>query len=90
VVLALAADRKYTRGKDRRMMWRTLAAGGIDICVVPGADSGLTLIEPNVHTLAEEFRVRLKRARDAALVGLLTMAADQVAGLVAAGTAIVG
>ena len=62
LVLVLAADRKYTRGTDRRLDWRRLVAGGVDICVVPGADSGLTLVDPNVRTLAEEFRARLERA----------------------------
>ena len=41
------------------MAWRDLAEGGVDICFVPGADSGLTLVQPNVQTLAEEFRARL-------------------------------
>ena len=62
LVLVLAADRKYAHGKDRRLEWRKLVAGGVDICVVPGADSGLTLVDPNVRTLAEEFRARLERA----------------------------
>jgi amino acid adenylation domain-containing protein len=64
LVLVLAADRKYSRGTDRRLAWRDLASGGIDICVVPGADSGLTLVQPNVRILAEEFRVRLAMARE--------------------------
>jgi hypothetical protein len=48
------------------LAWRDLAGGGTDICVVPGADSGLTLVEPNVQTLAKEFQVRLARAREGA------------------------
>jgi hypothetical protein len=63
LVLVLAVDRRYKRGKDRRLAWRDLAAGGIDVCIVPGADSGLTLVDPNVRTLAEQFRVRLDRAQ---------------------------
>jgi thioesterase domain-containing protein/acyl carrier protein len=66
LVLVLAADRKYAWGKDGRLAWRDLAGGGTDICVVPGADSGLTLVEPNVRTLAREFQARLERAREGA------------------------
>ena len=85
LVLVLAADRRYTRGSDRRMAWRELATGGADICVVPGADSGLTLVEPNVRTLAEEFRVRLRRVREGTMLTVLTFAADHVAWLLTVG-----
>jgi len=85
LVLVLAADRRYTRGSDRRMAWRELAIGGADICVVPGADSGLTLVEPNVRTLAEEFRVRLRRVREGTMLTVLTFAADQMAWLLTVG-----
>ena len=67
LVLVLAADRKYARGTDRRLAWRDLATGGVDICVVPGADSGLTLVQPNVRFLAEEFRARLTTAHEGAV-----------------------
>jgi amino acid adenylation domain-containing protein len=84
LVLVLAADRKYTRGKDRRMVWRRLAAGGIDICVVPGADSGLTLVEPNVRTLAEQFRTRLDQIRRGVILSLLPLTMDLFATLLTA------
>ena len=85
LVLVLAADRRYTRGSDRRMAWRELATGGADICVVPGADSGLTLVEPNVRTLAEEFRARLQRVREGTMLTALTFAADHMMSLLAVG-----
>jgi hypothetical protein len=85
LVLVLAAERRYRRGGDRRLAWRELATEGIDICVVPGADSGLTLVEPNVRTLAEEFRTRLRRIREGAMLTALTVATDPVLGLLAAG-----
>ena len=44
------------------MAWRKLASGGVDICVVPGADSGLPLAQPHVQSLAEQFRIRPVRA----------------------------
>ena len=85
LVLVLAADRRYTRGSDRRMAWRELATGGADICVVPGADSGLTLVEPNVRTLAAEFRARLQRVREGTMLTALTFAADHMMTLLAVG-----
>ena len=67
------------------MAWRELATGGADICVVPGADSGLTLVEPNVRTLAAEFRARLRRVREGATLTALTFAADHMMSLLAVG-----
>jgi amino acid adenylation domain-containing protein len=85
LVLVLAADRKYARGKDRRLAWRDLAAGGIDVCVVPGADSGLTLVEPNVRTLAEQFRTRLEQVRKGAILPLVALTMDWIAVLLTTG-----
>jgi hypothetical protein len=66
------------------MVWRRLAAGGIDICVVPGADSGLTLVEPNVRTLAEQFRTRLDQIRRGVILSLLPLTMDLFATLLTA------
>jgi hypothetical protein len=81
----MAAERKYARGKDTRLAWRELADGGIDICVVPGGDSGLTLVEPNVRTLAEQFRLRLNRIRPGALLPLVPVTMDWLAAVLSSG-----
>jgi amino acid adenylation domain-containing protein len=42
--------------------WRALAAGGLDIHMVSGNNSGLMLSEPNVPSIANEIKACLNRA----------------------------
>jgi thioesterase domain-containing protein len=42
--------------------WRALAAGGLEIHMISGNNSGLMLSEPNVPTIAEEINACLDRA----------------------------
>jgi acetolactate synthase-1/2/3 large subunit len=63
VVLLLAEGRKFASEEDDRLAWGRLAVGGIEMYKVPGNDSGLTLMKPNVEVLAERLKGCLERAQ---------------------------
>ncbi|PYV42188.1 MAG: hypothetical protein DMG06_14795, partial [Acidobacteria bacterium] len=69
VVLFRAEGRKVASGDDRRLAWNQLAAGGLEIQAVPGADSGLMLTEPHVRVLARRLEACIESARLATMVG---------------------
>ncbi len=48
--------------KDPELLWKALAAGGLEVCQVPGKGTRL-FREPNVRILAEALRNRLEQAR---------------------------
>ncbi|MGD2071447.1 MAG: amino acid adenylation domain-containing protein, partial [Gemmatimonadota bacterium] len=56
VVLLLAEGRSLDSGEDPRLTWAAVAGGGLETHGVPGDDSGLTLMKPNVEALAERLR----------------------------------
>jgi aspartate racemase len=55
-VLFRAEGRKVAAEDDRRLLWRQLISGGLEIHSLPGADSGLMLNEPGVRMLAEQLK----------------------------------
>jgi aspartate racemase len=65
VVFFLAEGRRVTPHQDRRLGWRQLIAGDLEIKTVPGDDSGLMLAEPHVQVLAREMKIRVQRESDA-------------------------
>jgi aspartate racemase len=65
IVLFLAGGRPL-RPDDRRLRWREVTGGGFHVHVVPGADTGLTLAEPNVRVLARRLQRCLDCSRGAA------------------------
>jgi len=62
VVFFRAEGRRVTAQQDRRLVWRQLISGDLDIQTVPGDDSGLMLMEPHVQVLAHELKIRIERA----------------------------
>jgi aspartate racemase len=66
VVFYRAEGRRVTAHQDRRLAWRQLITGALEIHTVPGDDSGLMLAEPHVQVLARELKSRIERE-----VGLL-------------------
>ncbi|HEV8197246.1 MAG TPA: thiamine pyrophosphate-requiring protein [Gemmatimonadales bacterium] len=60
-VLFLAQGRKIDSEEDPRLRWQRLAAGGLETHMVPGDDSGLTLVTPNVEVLAPLVKACLER-----------------------------
>jgi amino acid adenylation domain-containing protein len=62
-VLFRAQGRQVAGEKDRRLAWRQLTLGGLEVYDVPGGDSGLTLKEPNVRVLARQIEACIKRAQ---------------------------
>jgi hypothetical protein len=54
-----------TAHQDRRLAWRQLITGDLDIQTVPGDDSGLMLAEPHVQVLARQLKARIEREADA-------------------------
>lgn len=64
-VLMLAEGRKIDSEDDPRLHWSRLAAGGLEVYNVPGDDSGLTLVRPNVEVLAPLVKACLERAQAA-------------------------
>jgi aspartate racemase len=56
-LLIRAEDRRVTTEDDRRLLWRQLISGGLEIHSLPAADSGLMLIEPSVRMLAEQLKI---------------------------------
>ncbi len=63
VVLFQAEGRNVAPEEDRRLHWSRLAAGGLEIYNVPGDDSGLILVKPNVQVLAQQLKACLERAQ---------------------------
>ena len=61
VVLFLAEGRKIDAEEDPRLRWSRVAAGGLEVHSVPGDNSGLTLMRPNVEVLAPLLRGYLER-----------------------------
>ena len=61
VVFFRAEGRRVTAHQDRRLAWRQLITGDLDIQTVPGDDSGLMLAEPHVQILARELKARIER-----------------------------
>ncbi len=55
-LLFRAEGRSVAAQDDRRLLWRRLISGGLEIHNLPGADSGLMLTEPNVRILAEQLK----------------------------------
>jgi thioesterase domain-containing protein/acyl carrier protein len=55
-VLFRAEERRVAAEDDRRLLWRQLISGGLEIHSLPGADSGLMLNEPGVRMLAEQLK----------------------------------
>jgi thioesterase domain-containing protein len=60
-VLFRAEGRKVGTDDDRRLAWQQLAAGGLEICTVPGDDSGAMLEEPHVRVVASRLQEYLGR-----------------------------
>jgi hypothetical protein len=60
-VLFRAEGRKVGTDDDRRLAWQQLAAGGLEICTVPGDDSGAMLEEPHVRVVASRLEEYLGR-----------------------------
>jgi len=56
VVLLLAQGRDVGSGEDPRLTWSGVAGGGLEVHSVPGDDSGLTLMKPNVEALAQRLK----------------------------------
>ena len=61
VVFFRAEGRRVTAHQDRRLAWRQLITGDLDVQTVPGDDSGLMLAEPHVQVLARELKARIER-----------------------------
>jgi amino acid adenylation domain-containing protein len=61
VVFFWAEGRQVTAHQDRRLGWRQLITGDLEIKTVPGDDSGLMLAEPHVQVLARELKIRIER-----------------------------
>ncbi len=61
VVFYRAEGRRVTAHQDRRLAWRQLITGNLEIHTVPGDDSGLMLAEPHVQVLARELKSRIER-----------------------------
>lgn len=62
VVLFRAGEREVSAPDDRRLAWRGLVTGDLEVYTVPGGDSGRMLVEPNVRILATELRACMERA----------------------------
>jgi aspartate racemase len=65
VVFFQAEGRRVNAHQDRRLAWRQLITGDLDVQAVPGDDSGLMLAEPHVQSLARELKGRIERAATA-------------------------
>lgn len=62
VVFFRAAERQVSAPYDRRLDWRQLITGHLEVRTVPGEDSGLMLAEPHVQVLAREMKMCIERA----------------------------
>ena len=65
-VLFGAAEREVPAEGDRRLLWRQLISGGLETYTIPGADSGMMLVEPAVHTLARQLKACIEIGEPAA------------------------
>jgi thioesterase domain-containing protein len=65
VVLFRAEERDVQGRDDRRLVWRELAVGGLEVYNIAAEDSGLMLVEPHVRPLAERLGACLQRAQAA-------------------------
>jgi amino acid adenylation domain-containing protein len=63
VVLFRAERRDVQSRDDRRLVWRELAIGGLEVHSIAAEDSGLMLMEPHVRPLAERLGACLERAQ---------------------------
>jgi amino acid adenylation domain-containing protein len=63
VVLFCAEERKVAETADRRLTWRELTGGQLEIFPAAGADSGLLLMEPYVRALAAQIQTCIDRSR---------------------------
>jgi amino acid adenylation domain-containing protein len=61
ITLFLAEGRTPASGEDPRLGWNQLARGGTEVYYVPGDDSGLALVRPNVEVLAPIIQACLSR-----------------------------
>jgi amino acid adenylation domain-containing protein len=62
-VLFCARGRRVAPHSDRRLAWRHLFEGGLEIYNVPGDDSGLILTEPQVRVLARQLKACIESAQ---------------------------
>lgn len=62
-VLFRAEGRVVAATDDRRLAWRQLTTGGLEVCTVPGDDSGTMLEEPHVRMVASHLKEHLERAQ---------------------------
>ena len=67
-VTLLWADERPADPTDRRLGWRALASGGLDVRVIPGDHSSM-MKEPHVQVLAQELRSALDAARSGGTAG---------------------
>jgi amino acid adenylation domain-containing protein len=65
-VLVRAEGRSVDARDDRRLSWRQLITGGLEIYTMPGDDSGLMLTEPHVQVLARQLKACIERAQPSA------------------------
>jgi thioesterase domain-containing protein/acyl carrier protein len=65
-VLFRAAEREVPAEGDRRLLWRQLISGGLHTYTIPGADSGMMLVEPAVRTLARQLKTCIEFGEPAA------------------------
>ena len=65
VVFFRAEGRRVSAHQDRRLAWRQLITGDLDVQTVPGDDSGLMLTEPHVQVLARELKARIEHEASA-------------------------
>ena len=64
------AERRDVQSRDdRRLVWRELAIGGLEVHSISAGDSGLMLVEPHVRRLAERLGACLERAQAASSEG---------------------
>jgi aspartate racemase len=63
IVLFWAEGRKVEPADDLRRVWLDLVPRRVEVCVLPGDDSGLMLTEPHVRALATKLRECLTTAR---------------------------
>jgi aspartate racemase len=62
-VLFRAEGRVVAVTDDRRLAWRQLTTGGLEVYTVPGDDSGTMLEEPHVRVVASHLKEHLERAQ---------------------------
>jgi thioesterase domain-containing protein len=62
IILFLSSEAPERAFYDRRLGWNEMAAGGLEVHVVPGSHETL-FREPHVRVLAEKLRVCLQRVQ---------------------------